>query len=270
MLPEGIDAGWFWTNVLTALVLPPAGLLLAIVFGLLLLAKQRILSAALFLVTGIGLLWVLSTPWMAYQLQASLVTDAPFSLEDFNAWKEEDRPQAIVVLGGGRNRSAYERPGGEDVSSPTLARIRYAAVLYRATRLPLMTTGGKPTGGKLAEAVLMAEVLEQEFKVPVLLVESQSLNTTQTAVFSRPLLSAARVDRILLVTDAFHMRRARMEFRNAGLQVIPAPMGFRGLESGDPKNYLPTARGLMLSSEALREWLGIAVFTLRRSISRWS
>lgn len=262
----GIEATWFWTNILTTLVLPPAGLLLLILLGVIFIGKRRRVAAALCLFTGIGSLWALATPWIAYQLHASLANDPPFSLQDFNIWKEEDRPQAIVVLGGGRNLYAPENADGEDVSLSSLSRLRYAASLYRTTRLPLMTSGGKPSGGKLAEGLLMARVLEEEFKVPVLLVESQSMNTAQNALFSRPLLQAAGVERILLVTEAFHMRRARLEFRNTGILTVPAPMGFRGPEPGDPKNFLPTAKGLMLSSEALREWLGIMVLTLRRSL----
>lgn len=266
MLPDGIDSGWFWIHLATTLAMPPASPLLLMLLGVLLTLRRRPNMGWFCLLLGAMSLWILSTPWVGQRLQASLTKDAPFDAQAYKTWKLEDRPQAIVVLGGGANRQARERTDGEDVSMTTLNRLRYAASLQRITKLPLVTTGGKPTGGQWAEGVLMARVLEKEFNLPVLLVESQSLNTEQNARLTQPLLEAAGFKRIVLVTDASHMRRARVEFRQAGLWVVPAPMGFRGVDAVDPKTYLPSADGLALSRDALREWLGILTQTLRLTV----
>jgi uncharacterized SAM-binding protein YcdF (DUF218 family) len=63
--------------------------------------------------------------------------------------------------------------------------------------------------------------------------------------------------RILLVTSALHMERARREFEIQGLEVIPA---VTDREAGEPPpipwRYLPDAESLAASARALKEWVG--------------
>ena len=71
---------------------------------------------------------------------------------------------------------------------------------------------------------------------------------------------------ILLVTSAFHMRRAQRLFERQGLKVVPFPVDFqvRGQWVGpllrDPTQWFPTAGALDGSSRALRELLGRLVY----------
>ncbi len=46
-------------------------------------------------------------------------------------------------------------------------------------------------------------------------------------------------------------------FEQAGLQVLPAPMGFKGGQARKLYRVLPRASALSDSSLALHEWLGI-------------
>ena len=55
------------------------------------------------------------------------------------------------------------------------------------------------------------------------------------------------ISRILLVTDAMHMPRAKMVFSKAGLDVIAAPTMFFGFESIGPFDFLTSAEGLRRS-----------------------
>ena len=69
-------------------------------------------------------------------------------------------------------------------------------------------------------------------------------NTADEAVAIRRLLPA-RQSRVLLVTSAFHMRRAQRLFERQGLQVLPFPVDFqaRGRWAGplwrDPTSGCP-------------------------------
>ena len=91
------------------------------------------------------------------------------------------------------------------------------------------------------------------------------LNTADEAVAIRRLLPA-RQSRVLLVTSAFHMRRAQRLFERQGLQVLPFPVDFqaRGRWAGplwrDPTQWLPSASALDNSSRALRELLARLVY----------
>ena len=91
------------------------------------------------------------------------------------------------------------------------------------------------------------------------------LNTADEAVAIRRLLPA-RQSRVLLVTSAFHMRRAQRLFERQGLQVLPFPVDFqaRGRWADplwrDPTQWLPSATALDKTSRALRELLGRLVY----------
>jgi uncharacterized SAM-binding protein YcdF (DUF218 family) len=133
-------------------------------------------------------------------------------------------PQAIVVIGGGIEYSAFEYPGAVTVGPRTLLRLRYAAKLAKETRLPVLASGGvDPSNGGDSEAAVMAETLLTEFSVPVTWQERQSRNTLENARFSWRILQQQGIDRIILVTQAYHMPRAELEFRKAGFRVLAAP-----------------------------------------------
>ena len=91
------------------------------------------------------------------------------------------------------------------------------------------------------------------------------VNTAEEALAIRRLLPA-RQSRVLLVTNAFHMRRAQRLFERQGMQVLPFPVDFqaRGRWAGplwrDPTQWLPSAAALDDSSRALRELLGRLVY----------
>jgi uncharacterized SAM-binding protein YcdF (DUF218 family) len=55
------------------------------------------------------------------------------------------------------------------------------------------------------------------------------------------------------------MSRAVWSFENQGISTVPAPMGFTTLNKEDRETlgYFPSAYGLRLSSNALRERLGV-------------
>jgi uncharacterized SAM-binding protein YcdF (DUF218 family) len=70
--------------------------------------------------------------------------------------------------------------------------------------------------------------------------------------------------RILLVTSAFHMPRARALFEAQGLTVLPFPVDFRVVENETTVlDFLPDPGALETTSSALRELLGRAYYWLR-------
>ncbi len=169
--------------------------------------------------------------------------------------------QAIVVLGGGSYWAAPEY-GGDTVSRWSLERIRYAARLHRDTGLPLLVSGGAPLGG-VPEGRSMRDALERDFGVKVRWVEDRSANTRENALLSAALLKEAGVKRVLLVTHAWHMRRAQEAFVNAGLEAIAAPTGYETTGPLTALDFLPRPGGLWAGHIALNEWLGRLVQKLQ-------
>ena len=240
-----------------SLLLPPAN-------GLLLLAaatvfRKRRLVFGLALAGGL-LLLAQSLPPVANALIATLEQQAGPVLSD------PGDAQAIVILGSGLNIAAAEY-GGDTATERTLVRLRYGATLARRLQLPVLVSGGRPFQASRSEAEVMAAISEQEFGIAVRWQESQSMDTADNAVMSARILQAAGIQRIVLVTQAFHMPRARRLFEATGLQVVSGPTDFKGktIHYAEPLAWLPQAKALLTSYYALHEWLGLAWLSLRQS-----
>lgn len=238
-----------WAKKVVAVVLlPPLGPLLLIAAGLWIARRHRRglvlawlgLAAAALLSTQAGVSWLLRP----------LEDAAPLTAE------QAHRAQAIVILAGGQRRRAPEY-GGATVSALSLERVRYGARLWRETDLPILVSGGT-LREKVAEAQLMRDALERDFAVPVRWTETESRDTRENARNSAKLLAGEGVTRILLVTHAAHMPRAREAFEAAGLEVIPAPTAWQGSSSDDlqPTDFVPSPRAASAGWYALHEWLG--------------
>lgn len=183
----------------------------------------------------------------------------------FELWKQAPVPQAIVVLGSGRNQNVPEYAGGETTSLAGLERLRYAALLHRATGLPILVTGGSPQVGARSEAELMRDVLQDEFRVPVKWLETQSHTTWQNAQFTDEILAGEGIQSAWLVTQAWHMPRSLYSFRERKVSYLPASVSYSGAIQWTDHHmkFIPQATALVRSSLALHEWLGLLWYKLR-------
>ncbi len=245
---------WFFTNLIAAFLLPPLNLLLLGLAGLLLYNRKPRIARALLSVT-ISLLWLLSTPVVAYTLLQSLEKFPPLDIKSKAA-------DAIIVLGGGTYFNAPEY-AGDTVGEATLLRLRYAAKLYRDTAKPVLVTGGKPLGNSLSEAQQMRQVLEQEFHTPVKWTEDDSDNTFENARYSYRILQQHNIKRIYLVTHAWHMPRAVRAFQAAGFEVTPAPTAYTTRYNLDLPAFIPKACALQDSQIFFHEVIGIFWYRLK-------
>lgn len=205
---------------------------------------------------GAGLFWALSTPWLAGQMVRTLETPPLTNPESVNV-------QAIVILGGG-NRPAAPEYGGKDVpGGAAMQRLAYGAFLHRKTGLPILVTGGAPGGGE-AEGPVMARTLRDQFGVPTRWVEAASLDTLGNARLSAALLKADGISRVLVVSQAWHLRRAVQAFAAEGLEVIPAGTNYAATTGPTVYSWLPSTGALNASRTASHEWLGLLTQSLRR------
>ncbi|WP_374627102.1 YdcF family protein [Pandoraea sp.] len=256
---------WLVRNLLVSLFLPPVNVLVLSVAALVVWRRCPRIGKTLAIVAILAL-WVQAMPWFGRQLARPLEVGTAIDLKWLDAARQSPvaaatLPQAVVILGGGSTRHAPEfgRDNGADLNDTTLARVRYGVFLARRTQLPVLVSGGSPTGD-VVEARAMAQVATDEFGVPVRWIEGQSLNTAQNATFSARMLANAGVSRVYLVTSAWHMRRARDQFERAGLTVVPAPCcNANAFEPDAMPGGWPTIGGLRTTHQALREWMALAV-----------
>ena len=160
----------------------------------------------------------------------------PFSAQQAKA------AQAIVVLTGAS------------------ASMLEAARLHRQTGLPVLASGGD------GEAAAIKNHLEKNLRTPVKWTEGNSRNTEQNARFSADILVKAQVRKIILVTHAMHMPRARAMFVDQGFEVIPAPTGFSARPELRWRDLLPSSEGRKLAKSAFHEVFGLAFYKLRFAV----
>jgi uncharacterized SAM-binding protein YcdF (DUF218 family) len=251
----------------------PVGLTLALIILAMILSRkfkwrrwQRFVLIMAFL-----LLWLSSTRWVSYSLTRSL---------EWQYLPKEPLPEAeaIVVLGGGVNLQTSPRPLPEVNQAGD--RIIYGAWLYNqgyADKV-LLSGGIVPWLGPdvgATEAQGMAELMMM-LNVPAedLLLEEQSQNTYENAVYTREILEEAGINKILLVTSAAHMPRSVRLFEAQGFEVIPAPTDFRVTEAdwqflfeAEPIeqvfHWIPDAYNLYVTTVMLKEYVGMAIYDLR-------
>ena len=239
--------------LISALLLPPASLLLLMLAGVVLMRFSRRWGRALCLL-GAVLLWVLSCNATAFGLSQLLLRSyPPLSTQALK------QAQAIVVLGGGVDLYAphYGQP---TIGPEAYQRLVYGRYLKTLHDLPLVYSGGKgwgaPSAQTVSEAQVAAYVLQRDFGQTFFLADDESRDTRENALRSYGLLSSKGINRIALVTHDWHMQRSVMLFEAAGFEVLPAPMGYIQPIMRWDTDYLPSANGLKASNWVLREWLG--------------
>jgi uncharacterized SAM-binding protein YcdF (DUF218 family) len=240
-------------SLIASLILPPAGPLTLIALGLLVLAPLPATGYAL-AALGVFSLYLLSTPVIAFRLLNTL------QAQNVVLRQVPADTQAIVVLGGGRNRDAEEY-GGDTIECFTLERLRYASRLHEESGLPILASGGGHHNEPVSEASMMKEVLERDFKTKVTWAEGNSRDTFENARNSVGVLAQHGISRVLLVTHRWHMPRALWCFRQVGLDVTPAPTACDSPRLGCV--LVPHYRALYMASNALSEFLAIAWYRLR-------
>jgi uncharacterized SAM-binding protein YcdF (DUF218 family) len=236
-------------------LIPPAMLILLIAGGTWLTLWHPKVGLTVALIVTTSLLYLAALPAVAARMLEDVEIATPENPNFSTA-------QAIVVLGAGVHKGDGELMP-DTLSAWSLQRVYFAAQAYRRLKLKVAVSGGRVRGAHQSEADLMTEVLEKDFGVPVSWTEDQSRTTWENARNIAKLLQANGVTSVVLVTHAWHMRRALWSFERVGLHAIawPAPRTYDEADRID--DYLPNAGALVDSYHALHEAIGLAYYRLR-------
>ncbi len=251
--------GFIVSKVFLYLLLPPASLILLMLAGFILLRRHRNTGRTL-VAAGIVLLYGLSLNPVADRLIRPL--EAHYRPLPEGPVKAD----AIVVLGGGARDLSWV-PTGPEPSEGSLERLVAAVQLARKHHLPLVITGGsgEPMPGAVREADAMADAaIRLGFPARDIVIEDRSRNTWENAEAVQKLLPGRT---LVLVTSAFHMRRAARMFKKQGFSVLPSPAGYRSqTRQGSYTDYLPQAAALATSSTAVAEYLSLSWYRMTGKI----
>ncbi len=249
-------------TILPMFVMPTGITILLVVIGLVL--RRRALCWM-----GIIVLWLASTSLVGHAIMRAA-----------EGWQVRQPlsampvVQAIVVLSEGR----VQPPGDSTVSEWTDADRFYGGVaLYKANKAPLLIfTGGwspRQPNAKSEGEVLIGYAMDFGIPRDHMLTTAKVVSTDEEVRAVADLLAdragASTAPRVLLVTSAFHMRRAQMLFARAGVETTPFPVDFK-VSAGKTftlRGFMPNAADLKRTETALREFYG---FLFYWSLSRIS
>ncbi len=240
-------------KILSILVIPPSFLLFLLLLSALLLLFGRKQAALVLLTVTFCFMFFISIPLTGNLLLAPL--ENSFSMTSPSQLPEAE---VIVVLGA----KVYERKN-EAIPSPELiARLTYAFEVYRAKKLPVIVCGGRQ-GEKFSEAEAMASFLHK-LGVPekMIILESHSSNTWENAVNAASIMKTKGWRRVLLVTSAYHMKRAVACFERVGTEVVPAPADFRIDHEPFPFLFIPSPDTFLSSSQVIREYIALVFYKI--------
>ena len=248
--------------------------------------------SATVIVMALVMTWVMSCGITTRFVGASLEKD----------WETEGKPHGdisglpdadvIVVLGGGM--AVHQKCGAPEMYGAA-DRVWQGARLYKAGKAPLVVMSGpgviESTAPLLRDFGVPEEALrtfptarntEEEAKgIREMLERSEGvkrsegvrelgvgeLGVEESDSSTHPLTHSPTY-KILLVTSAWHMSRAKLLFERAGFDVVPAPADFEmscALERPVKfEDFFPSAEALMRNSYAVKEWVGNAGYRLLR------
>ncbi len=258
-----------YLSKLLPLFIYPLGLGCILLIVALASEKRKKLRRGL-LITALLVLWLGSNRWVSYALARSL---------EWRNLPSETTPQAevIVVLGGGTDSADYPRPMTEINSAGD--RVLYASELYHAGAAPLILVSGGNLEFSSARGATPAEEMTELLLltgVPETAIwpQTQSQNTYEDAFYSAQMLKEKEITEVILVTSAMHMPRAKALFENQGIRVIAAPTDYTITQQNWDSvfhptlgegliNLLPNSGALGLTTNVLKEYLGMLIYSLR-------
>ena len=209
---------------------------------------------------AIGVLYILSTP---------IFSNNFFKLVEGSEYRKPisaiDSADAIIVLSGMLEinevgDSTYTEWGDPD-------RFFGGIALFKAGKAQkLVFTGGKMPWDKAKKTegeALKEYAISNDIPSEKIFVTKDVENTADEAVAVKELISPSK--RIILVTSAYHMYRAKKLFEKQGFEVIPYKVDYKtaGENAITVTYFLPSAGDLELSETAIREIIGRLYYSIR-------
>ncbi len=240
-------------KILPTFVLPIMLVIIVILIGLIKNKKKLIYIA-------IGVLYILSTP---------IFSNNFFKLVEGSEYRKPisaiDSADAIVVLSGMLEinevgDSTYIEWGDPD-------RFFGGIALLKAGKAQkLVFTGGKMPWDKAKKTegeVLKEYAISNGILSEKIFVSKDVENTADEAVAVKELISPCK--RIILVTSAYHMYRAKRLFEKQGFEVIPYKVDYKASRNNTTTliDFLPSAINLELTEIGIREIIGRIYYIIK-------
>jgi uncharacterized SAM-binding protein YcdF (DUF218 family) len=210
-----------------------------------------------FIVSVVGLLLLLSNGWFVNQCY--LAYESPqVPVKQTYQW--------CIVLGGGMMRAGYGYRTGE-----TADRFIQPLLLYKQGKIKRILI----TGGNVNIKGLKIDATQESKKVKEVLIsmgvdeidiylEEKARNTHENAVNTKKMLQPYFGEKMLLVTSAMHMPRAKACYEKEGfkIDVYPADIKKKDTYTGILDKIIPEERNLTKIAELIREVAGFVIYKI--------
>ncbi|HWX12103.1 MAG TPA: YdcF family protein [Trinickia sp.] len=233
--------------------------LFTLFFAIFMLCRRARLVIA---VSAAALLWLLAAGWLAAPLLDWAQSGAP------DTPRVQFAPRTVIVMLG--TGTEYDDRGVLVPKPDASARIVKTAALYAACKrstpnatCTVIVSGGNPQRHEASEADTYAPyLLHLRVARADLLLDNTSLTTYENAEHVTRILHDQRYGSLILVTSAYHMPRAMLDFARFGLAPQPVIANTRKIKTG----VLPRLSNLVNANIALHELIGRAQFHVYRAL----
>ncbi len=246
-------------KIISLTLLSPLPIIIILIFiGLGNLFKKRKKSGLLLIIIGIFLYMASSDVFIdkrLYKLENTYSVISDESLE---------KGQAYVLLGGGIITTTGE--GNIPGLNPSV-RIMKTAEYYRKYPKKIYISGGSPLQNQESESSVYAkELVALGVNPEDIIMEEESRNTGENALFIKEYLEKNEQKSVVLITSASHMKRSVYVFEKylEGVEIIPAPCNF--LASREKENsfyYIPKYYNFLKFQTWVWESIGNLYYRLR-------
>ncbi|TGK79921.1 YdcF family protein [Leptospira montravelensis] len=252
-----MDSLFFTLSKLGTVLLFPLPIFFILSFFLILKTKSK--QGKLRLIGIVLFLYLASNAYVANFLLRSLEKDYP------PIHIKEVPPSEVAIVLGGMIQTISSHPGRPELTD-SVDRLTDAIRLYKAGKVKkILFTGG--SGLLFTDVYREADLAKELFLglgVPEkdLIWENNSRNTYENAVETKKLLTEKKIESAVLITSAFHMKRAAGCFQKQNISFVAFPTDYRStnLQSGAFELYIPSSGFLDQTTLSIKEWVGYFVY----------
>ena len=234
------------------------------------------LSAGFLALLGIVIFY--HRPWGRRALLAVLLLfyalSIPYTADRFMRWLEVPRvpietlqpPYAAVIVLSGMLQLQLSQPGFIEFNGAVERILAGIAFVQQGRGKMLLVSGG--TGSlfdqRTKEANLLKTfALQLGLRDDQVLVEADSRNTYENAVYTAQVLRTRQWRQVVLITSASHMRRALAAFHKQGIFPHPYPVDYTAADGVTPFSFVPSVHSLAKTTAVMHELFGLLTYRVQ-------
>jgi uncharacterized SAM-binding protein YcdF (DUF218 family) len=232
----------------------------------------------LFFLAGLGIVAWYHRVWARRTLLVVLVLfyglSIPYTADRCMHWLESPRvaPEALqppydtVIVLSGMLHTPWSQRGYMEFSEAADRILAGITLVQQGLAKTLLVSGGSGSlfDRRTSEArLLKIFALQFGLRNDQVLVEANSRNTYENALYTAQMLRAQRLQHVVLVTSASHMRRAVATFHKQGIFPDTYPVDYQAADVVTPFSFVPSAPSLAKMTAVLHELFGMLAYRLQ-------